>query len=198
MIGFSDLPDPKKSRELFEDMLGPERGRKAYRLTLWLLVPLVVAAIALTCVVLIGGRLDDIARFIETTYSEVTTSLRPPEPAPMKPAPVPLHRSFTKKTFQQLVAFYKDHPALQGDVFTANEAGKWINAEGVVRNLTGGSGVLFVEDAVLVECSFDERWIAKLNAFRLDDTIKVVGKISRYKADPRIDLIALTDCEFRN
>lgn len=81
MIAFSDLPDPQKGRKMFEDFLGPKWGPRAYRATLWVLVPLIVLAVAVACLSQIGG-------FGKTMISSVKTWF-PSAGLPVVPAQTP-------------------------------------------------------------------------------------------------------------
>src|ERR1700684_3967432 len=75
-----DFPDPKKGRQVFEDLYGSERGPRRFRAVLMVVVPLAVIAGVLVLLAQITGS----GRAI---YSDVRGWLSPP---PTPPVQVPL------------------------------------------------------------------------------------------------------------
>jgi hypothetical protein len=75
MMSFSELPDPKKGREIFKYLLGPLWGPRVFRLTLWVVVPLVVLALIIT-------QGSTVFHGVKTVYSTVSEWLRPRELIP--------------------------------------------------------------------------------------------------------------------
>jgi hypothetical protein len=66
-----DLPDPEKGLEVFEDLYGPEQGRRRFRTALKVLVPLgVVAAILILLAQITGSG--------KAIYSDVRGWFFPP------------------------------------------------------------------------------------------------------------------------
>lgn len=89
-------------------------------------------------------------------------------------------RVFTTKTIAELMGFYEDRTALQGDAFMNDEVGKWINTDGIVHDIQPGNAISVILDVgkYAVTCSFNNKlWQAKLSTFRDGDTMKIVGNI---------------------
>jgi hypothetical protein len=71
MIGFSDLPDPKKGRQVFKAAYGPQHGPRRFRKVLRVLIPLVVIAV-------IGAFILADWHLVKAAYSEVSGWFSPP------------------------------------------------------------------------------------------------------------------------
>jgi hypothetical protein len=71
MNGFSDLPDPKKVREMFEGAYGPESGPRRFRRFLRFFIPLAIIA-------LVGGLVLTDWHLVKAAYSEVIGWFSPP------------------------------------------------------------------------------------------------------------------------
>jgi hypothetical protein len=112
-------------------------------------------------------------------------------PAPVRELDTP--RVFTKLTPEQIGAIYDGRTPLQGDVLFADEAGKWLETDGKVENVVPGGIFLRRNDSQQIVCSFDNTWRAKLSVLRLNDIIRVVGKLALSQSK---NSIGLTSCEF--
>jgi hypothetical protein len=77
-----DFPDPKKGREVFEDLYGPERGPRRFRTVLKVLVPLVVIAAILVLIAQITGSTGTIYSTIRGAFAQPA---QPSPPAPNGP-----------------------------------------------------------------------------------------------------------------
>jgi hypothetical protein len=131
---------------------------------------------------------------IENQWPKAPQQPLAPNAAP-GPAAADGPRVYTNKTIQDLAAFYKDRTTVQGDVFMADEKGKWINTEGKLQNLMPGGGVMLYNDTHPILCNFAEKWMAKLSVLRLSDFIKITGKI---RQDQSLPALSLEQCELRD
>jgi hypothetical protein len=76
MTGLSDLPDPKKSRAMFEEAYGATRGRRWFRVALQIVIPL-VAILGILLLVVWGGRLT---KELRDWFSPATAGDKPLQP----------------------------------------------------------------------------------------------------------------------
>jgi outer membrane murein-binding lipoprotein Lpp len=111
-------------------------------------------------------------------------------PAPVRELDTP--RVFTKLTPAQIGAIYDGRTPLQGDILFA-EGGKWLETDGKVENVVPGGIFLRRDDGQQIICTFDNTWRAKLSVLRLNDVIKVIGKLH---SSQNKNSIGLTSCEF--
>jgi hypothetical protein len=105
------------------------------------------------------------------------------------------HRVYTTKTVAGLMAFYEGRTGLQGDIFMADEIGKWINTEGKLQNIQPDATVILQVAKYAVTCIFGPQWRLKLSAFRDGDIMKIAGKIIPGQTGGSI---YLHDCELRD
>jgi hypothetical protein len=116
----------------------------------------------------------------------------PPPPRPNYDEP----RTFTKKTIAELRAFYDGRTPLQGDLFMADEGGKWITTDGAIQNVLTGGQVVLRKDYKGISCFFDLRiWRPKLSVLRQNETITVTGKLRDHED---ASMIYLDSCELNN
>jgi len=76
----------------------------------------------------------------------------------------------------------------------ASEHGKWINVVGTLSQVPVSMVFWIVTDNELVQCAFGASWQTRLMAYRIGDSIKVLGKINESQVGDRL---ALVDCELR-
>jgi hypothetical protein len=149
----------------------------------------------------IQAKLDAAQKTITDLKSASAPPVASPAPAPatiiapQQPlAAADMPRVYTNKTVQGLAAFYKDRTDMQGDVFMADEKGKWINTEGKLQ-YTDGRGARLYNDGHTILCDFGEKWKAKLGVLRPSAFIKITGKI---RQDQWLPALLLEQCELRD
>jgi len=137
---------------------------------------------------------EQIARLQAAQKNMLSIGAAPEQPPP---AAADIPRVYTNKTVQDLAAFYKDRTTMQGNVFMADEIGKWINTEGKLQNLMpDGGGAALYNDSYQILCNFGEKWKAKLAVLRPFDLIKIAGKIRQDQWAP--PALFLEECELRD
>jgi hypothetical protein len=85
MTPLSDLPDPEKGRKMFEDLYGPERGPRRFRIVLKILVPLAVVAVGFFLVAQITGSWSTIYSSLRGALSTTPPSQAPSSVVPSQP-----------------------------------------------------------------------------------------------------------------
>jgi hypothetical protein len=104
-----------------------------------------------------------------------TLSIGPPAP----PQNLDTPKVYTKRTLAELKGFYAGRTILQGNIFMADEVGKWIDIDGVILDIYSNGNVLFqTKDNAGAECTFDNIWKPKLSVFHTGENIKVTGKLA--------------------
>jgi hypothetical protein len=142
----------------------------------------------------IQAKLDAANQQLAQKEAELQRAKQPVIPVPPA-ADTP--RVYTNKTVQDLAAFYKDRTPMQGDVFMADEKGKWINTEGKLQTLMpNGRGAALYNGDYQILCNFGEKWKAKLGALQPSAFIKIAGKISQDQWAP--PSLFLEECELRD
>ncbi len=121
-------------------------------------------------------------------------SVPPPGAAPAPPPAAGTAKVYTQRTIAELRGFYEGRTAVQGDVFMADEKGRWIETDARVQGI-GTSVFLLKKDNSGIQCAFDDKWKAKLGVLRHGELIRITGKISQ---DQNGELIYLEDCELRD
>jgi hypothetical protein len=142
------------------------------------------------------ARLDDMTRQLEAAQKETNALRRQMQNAPPPPRPnYDEPRVYTTKTMAELHGFYKDRTALQGNVFMADEIGKWIIAQGAIQFIRPDGLVFLSGDGGIISCEFNAGWNPKLSAFRNGELMKVVGKIGTVQTG--VGPIYLQPCELQ-
>lgn len=107
--------------------------------------------------------------------AEVSTPVVAPSPSASET------RSFTNKRVLDFIPTLAGVTELQAQILSADEKGKWMNVDGVVRNVAPNM-VLTIgpDEGGQVRCIFDQKWVSKLAMLRQGDKLKVDGKIEEY------------------
>lgn len=135
----------------------------------------------------IQAHLDAANRRIQQLESAIRNA--PPPPPPNYDEP----RIYTTKSLAEIRAFYDGRTPAQGDVFMADEAGKWIKTDGTIQNvLSGGEVLLTSKDNRGINCFFNQTWRTKLLVLEPNQKINVIGKL-RTSENP--NMITLDSCE---
>jgi len=152
----------------------------------------------------IQKQLDAVTRQRDAALSDAVTLRRRvqqleavPHAASAPPPAAGISKVYTQRTIAELRGFYEGPTALQGDVFMADEKGKWIETRDVRIQGIGTSGVLLLKkDNSGFQCTFDDTSKTKLSTLRVGNIIKTItGKISQNQNG---QLIYLEDCELRD
>lgn len=195
-----DLPDPQRLKRLLEDWLGKKAGHYAYRIVVSLVVPLSITAGLLFLIVSIHNDWARITAWFSSPIEQPSTS--PGLAVPSSPAPAPVRptqstgakRVFTDWTVINLRAPFKDHTVMQATELIAGQIGKWINVDGRLSAVPVSMVFWISSNSELVQCVFNDAWKTRLMAYRINDPIRVVGKVNDTQVGDRL---ALTDCELR-
>ncbi len=122
------LPDPEKAPKVSEQAFGKKFGRRGYRLSIAILLPLVALGRRLWSTTIIAGDVDKIGSVFGGRRAE----------APLSPIP----RSTTENdkvivdlTPETLMAFYKGRTGTEAARVVAPYIGKWIRISGHVDDL---------------------------------------------------------------
>jgi hypothetical protein len=199
MVSLSDLANGPK---VFEENFGPKWGPRWWRMFFALSI---LAAATLFLEEIVGG-LNEFYSHIsglwpthEVKVEKLPTSDHPPaqstpQLSPLPPAPVPVHESYTDKPVSWFVDAFKGRTELQANLLIAPEIGKWINADGALQFISPLGMMRLYGDSYAIQCQFDHALLVRLTAFRIGDTVKIVGKIS---LDQSAAFLQLEDCELR-
>jgi hypothetical protein len=185
MAGFPDFPDPKKVRELFTDMLGQVWGGRAYRGTLFILVPLIVATIAVVCAREIGLSADEFAfanPWLQQLDGKLSLQSSHAPPTTLGSEP----KLIKSRSVAELMKPCEEQTAAC-DPFLKDVQGERISIEGTIVYFDSTIYVFHVGPGTHnVQCVFDAKWKAMLSKLGHGSAVQFTGNIEQIVDDTLI------------